>query len=169
MLSRHIANNRYMSYSLGKQILRNTSFVFSAQILVLLISIARALILPKIFPVESFGYWSVYWFYTSYVGIFCLGFNDGIYLKFGEYNYEELPHKLIRSAVRLFTWMLFSFTAICILLIVFFEDNSNIGYALLFASLNIPVMGLTSVFIYIFQITNQFKSCLLYTSDAADD
>ena len=115
MLSRHIANNRYMSYSLGKQILRNTSFVFSAQILVLLISIARALILPKIFPVESFGYWSVYWFYTSYVGIFCLGFNDGIYLKFGEYNYEELPHKLIRSAVRLFTWMLFSFTAICIL------------------------------------------------------
>ncbi|MFK2602933.1 lipopolysaccharide biosynthesis protein [Bacteroides fragilis] len=146
-----------MSYSLGKQILRNTSFVFSAQILVLLISIARALILPKIFPVESFGYWSVYWFYTSYVGIFCLGFNDGIYLKFGEYNYEELPHKLIRSAVRLFTWMLFSFTAICILLIVFFEDNSNIGYALLFASLNVPVMGLTSVFIYIFQITNQFK------------
>lgn len=146
-----------MSQSIGKQLFRNTSFVFGAQSVILLISVARALILPKIFSVENFGYWSVYWFYTSYVGLFCLGFNDGIYLKFGEYNYRELPHKLIRSSVRLFTWMLFTFTAISIFITILFVDNSNISYIILFTSLNIPVMGLTSVFIYVFQITNQFK------------
>lgn len=146
-----------MTQSIKKQVLRNTSFVFGAQSLVLLISIARALILPKIFSVDNFGYWSVYWFYTSYVGLFCLGFNDGIYLKFGEYNYNELPHKLIRSSVKLFTWMLCIFTATCIFLIYIFTDNPDIGFALLFASLNILVLGLTGVFIYVFQITNQFK------------
>ena len=60
--------------------LYNFSFVFGAQVLVLIISVLRALILPKFLPVEGFGYWEVYWFYTSYVGIFCLGYNDGIYL-----------------------------------------------------------------------------------------
>lgn len=152
-----------MSQSISKQILKNTSFVFGAQFLVLLISIARALILPKIFPLESFGYWSVYWFYTSYVGLFCLGFNDGIYLKFGEYNYRELPHKLIRSSVRLFTWILCFFTFICILLIVVFTSDLDIAFALLFVSLNILVMGLTGVFIYVFQITNQFKRYSIFS------
>lgn len=147
-----------MSQTVGRQILRNTSFVFGAQFLVLLISIVRALILPGIFSVESFGYWSVYWFYTSYVGLFCLGFNDGIYLNFGEYDYKELPHRLMRSSIRLFAWMLASFMVVCVFLINLFVDNAEISYALWFASLNIFTLGLTSVFIYIFQITNQFKS-----------
>ena len=67
-----------------KGFFKNFLYVFGAQILVLLISVARALLVPKILPVEGFGYWEIYLLYTSYVGIFALGDVDGIYLKYGE-------------------------------------------------------------------------------------
>ena len=39
--------------------LHNLSFVFGAQMLVLIISVARAFILPKFLSVDGFGYWEI--------------------------------------------------------------------------------------------------------------
>lgn len=137
--------------------LKNLSFVFGAQFLILFISVARALILPKFFSVEAFGYWEVYWFYTCYVGLFCLGYNDGIYLKYGECDIDRLPIKQIRSATRLFSGMLLLFVAVAIGGINLSGFSSEVRFALVFAALNIFVLGVMGVYIYIFQITNQFK------------
>ena len=142
---------------MAKPFLKSLSFVFGAQFLILFISIARALILPKFFSVEAFGYWEIYWFYTCYVGLFCLGYNDGIYLKYGECNIDQLPVKLIRSATRLFSGMLLLFAVVAIVCIFLLKISTEIRFASVFVALNIFVLGLTGVYIYIFQITNQFK------------
>lgn len=142
---------------------KNISFVFGAQTLILIVSVLRALILPKFLSVEGFGYWEVYWFYTTWCGLFCLGYNDGIYLKYGEYNYNQLPMKTLRSSTRIFTILLLSFSIISVLAVCFFVDNSDTSFALIFAALDIIVLGISGLCIYIFQITNQFKKYSFYS------
>ena len=136
---------------------KNFAIVFGSQALILLVSVARALILPKMFSVEDFGYWEVYWFYSTYCGLFCLGFNDGVYLKYGEFNYDQLPMKTIRSSTRLFVWMLILFSVLCELLIIGFSNNPKIKFSLSLVTFNILIVGVYTLYIYIFQITNQFK------------
>lgn len=143
--------------------LHNLSFVFGAQMLVLIISVLRAFILPKFLPVEGFGYWEIYWFYTSYVGVFCLGYNDGIYLKYGECNVEQLPLEQIRSGNRLFVIFLSLLTLLSVTLISQFVQDSQSAFSLYFAAINIFILGLTCLFIYVFQITAQFKKYSIYS------
>ena len=137
--------------------LHNLSFVFGAQSLVLIISVLRALILPKFLPVDGFGYWEIYLFYTSYAGIFCLGYNDGIYLKYGECNVEQLPMESIRSANRLFGALLSMVALLVVIVLSSVIHDSQSFFPLCFAAGNILIMGMTSVYIYVFQITGQFK------------
>lgn len=140
-----------------KGFFKNFLYVFGAQILVLLISVARALLVPKILPVEGFGYWEIYLLYTSYVGIFALGYVDGIYLKYGECNFDQLPFQKLRSATRLFCLVLVAFVILTSGLFYWLVQNPEEKLAMIFAAFNIFVLGLSSYFIYIFQITNQFK------------
>lgn len=148
-----------MSSSLKK----NVSIVFGAQMLVLIISILRAFVLPKFLPVDGFGYWEVYWFYTTYVGVLCLGYNDGIYLKYGECNLEHLPMEQLRSGNRLFVLFLSLMTILSIVAISQFVQDSKTAFALYFAAINILILGLTNLFIYVLQITAQFKKYSLYS------
>lgn len=152
-----------MSIIKSGSFLRNLSFVFGAQMLVLIISVLRALILPKFLPVEGFGYWEIYWFYTSYAGVFCLGYNDGIYLKYGECNVDQLPIEQIRSGNRLFVLFLSFVTLLSILAISFFVQDKQSAFSFCFAALNILILGVTSLFIYVFQITAQFKKYSIYS------
>ena len=51
-----------------------------------------------VLSVNDFGYWQLFIFYTSYVGFFHFGFNDGIYLLNGGKNYDELNYNEIGGA-----------------------------------------------------------------------
>lgn len=144
-------------------IIRNFSFVLVAQITILLISIARAIILPKFLSIEGFGYWEIYWFYSSYVVLFCFGYNDGLYLNYGGYNITDLPAKLIRTAnkVLLTGLIIISISVVSILLLT---GNNLVRFPFIFVLLNIPVVCLTGTLIYIFQITNKFKDYTLFST-----
>lgn len=142
---------------MAKAIIKNFSWVFFAQIIVLLISIGRAIILPKYLSVDAFGYWELYWFYSSYVALFCLGYNDGIYLQYGECNYSQLPLQSIRSSNRLFLKILTIIAIFGILLLLLLDINPDTRLVFIFVVLNIPIVCITGVLIYIYQITNQFR------------
>ena len=151
-----------MIKKLNIRVPNNLKYTFSAQVIVLIFSLLRSLILPKFLNLESFGYWQVYMLYASYVGIFSLGFNDGIYLKYGKYNYDDLPQDKLRIAIKLFAIMIAMFTIISCILSVF-EKNTDRQFALLFSGLNIFVVGLYGVFSYVLQITNRMKLYSLYS------
>lgn len=137
--------------------------MFGAQFLVLIISVVRAIILPKYLTIDGFGYWEIYWFYSSYAGVFCFGYNDGIYLKYGECDYAQLPILKIRSANLLLLGFL-SFLSIigCTFLLINF--NSDEAFSFLFVLLNVPVVCCTGILIYTLQITNQFKKYSFYSA-----
>src|SRR5690349_8391972 len=94
-----------------KKSITNFKFVFSAQSIVLLLGLLRAILIPIILSIQGFGYWQIYLFYSSYVGMFALGFNDGIYLRYGSFQYEDLPHKKLRTAIRMHVVILLIFSA----------------------------------------------------------
>lgn len=146
------------------KIVKNFSFVFFAQIIVLFISITRAIILPKFLSVDSFGYWEIYWFYSCYAAICCLGYNDGLYLRFGGIAYSALPSLMVRSANRLLAKILcfIAFTGCLIIASCF--NNYPECFPFVFVILNIPLICLTGVCIYIFQLSNQFKDYALYST-----
>ena len=78
-----------------RRILRNIIYAFAAQGISLLLSILTSLILPKFFDKANYGYWSLFLFYTGYTGFFHFGLNDGVYLKIGGTEYEDMDKKLL--------------------------------------------------------------------------
>lgn len=146
-----------MSELIFKNTLKNVFYVIGAQCIVLIISIIRSLILPVFFSVESYGYWQIYLFYSAYVGIFALGFNDGIYLRYGDNNYSALPFAKLRTSIRIFSLMSLAFSIITAILVVSLCTDKDLRFAFLFSAMNIFILGLTGIFTYILQITNQLK------------
>lgn len=141
---------------------KNIVYVLSAQGSIFILGVLKSLVLPKILGVEDFGYWQIYLFYLSYVGIFTLGFNDGIYLKYGKNRYEDLPFEKISISIRIFMLMLIVFTIImsCFSLN---EPDLNKRFALINAFFNIFLMGIYGTFVYIFQITNRMKEYSVFS------
>lgn len=84
----------------------NIKFVLFSQITVLVISMIRTLIIPKFIEVEDYAYWQTYLLYISYISIFCLGFNDGIYLKYAKEGKKALEENKISSTILIFVLLL---------------------------------------------------------------
>ncbi len=54
-------------------------------------------ILPAILSVADYGYYREYTLYLSFAYLFNLGFNDGIYIKYGGKDQEELSEEVVNS------------------------------------------------------------------------
>ena len=63
-----------------KKFIGNLIYAFAAQGLSFALSVLMSIIVPKVLSLNDFGYWQLFIFYTSYVGFFHFGFNDGVYL-----------------------------------------------------------------------------------------
>lgn len=67
-------------------------------------------VLPAVLTVSAYGHYKEYTLYISFVYLFNLGFNDGIYIKYGGENPEKVNRKELHSEhnfVRLFQFIMF--------------------------------------------------------------
>lgn len=106
--------------------------------------------------VEDYGYWQLYIFYSSYVGFFHLGWNDGIYLRYGGYEYNDL-NKLKLFSQFLSLLMLQIFFSV---LLTSFSNLLHVGdklFILRVVSLNMIITNSRFLFLYILQATNRIK------------
>ncbi|MBQ9298575.1 MAG: oligosaccharide flippase family protein [Clostridia bacterium] len=145
-----------------EEAIKNTKIAIVTQGLVLITSLIKSFIIPLLVSVESFGYWQIYLLYLPYIGLFYWGFNDGIYLRYGNYDYKDLPRKKFRSSISIFFVCLVIETIIGILLLYFF-NYSDKSLALMLVVFNIPIKGIYGTLIYVFQITNNIKKYCLYS------
>ncbi|MCR1919998.1 hypothetical protein NSA48_13360 [Frisingicoccus caecimuris] len=60
------------------------------------------LIAPRFMSVESYGYFQLYIFYLTYIGLTCLGWIDGIVLRYGGEYYDNLNKKCFSRQFQLF-------------------------------------------------------------------
>lgn len=78
-------------------LLQNFSVAVIAQGVNLLVSCLLSLFVPKVLGVEEYGYWQLFIFYSSYVGLFHFGLNDGVYLLFGGNIRSDINKETIKA------------------------------------------------------------------------
>ena len=137
-------------------IVKNIIGVTVGNISTIAAGIVVGFLLPKILPIEDYGWYKTFTLYMTYVGFFSLGIIDGIVLKYGGYDYDELDKAHFRS---FFKWYLLVhvFFACCVNLISILLDDSNLRIILLFISVNMIAVNMTGYFQQISQITRRFK------------
>lgn len=141
----------------AKKLFKNIRYIVTANFLVLGVSVLLNLFVPKFIGVKEYSYWQLYVFYSSYVGFLHFGWLDGIYLKNGGKEYDDLDSQSLGSQF----WYLFLFEAILsVMIIVFAMSFSNSPYKtiilILTASVSV-IINLRTFILYIFQTTNRIK------------
>lgn len=97
-------------------ILKNYLYLLFTQLITLGINILMSVIFPKILNMESFGYWQIFLFYSSFVGFFHFGLNDGIYLRYGGKNILIINNELLRA--QFFLLLALQIIVFCALLLI---------------------------------------------------
>ena len=105
---------------INSNLFKNISYSFIANITSMLISVLMIIFMPKILEVQDYSIWQLYVFYSSYLGFFHFGWLDGIYLRYGGYEFEKLDK--LKFSNQLYSLFLFEAIITFILLsYVYFE------------------------------------------------
>lgn len=138
-----------------KNIVKNFSYSFSANIVSLLISVLTIAIIPKLVGVTEYGYWQLYTFYLSYIVFFRFGHADGIYLKYGGMEYKNLDRKVFATQF----WLLVGAEIIISLMILIygllFIENTDRLFIIVLISLNVILVIPKTLLQIVLQATNR--------------
>lgn len=113
-------------------------------------------LLPKIIGVTDYGYYKTFTLYATYLGLFAFGFIDGIYLKYGGKNYDELD----KQSFRMFTMILFvtQFAISLILGVIFILSLSGeLKFIFICLAVYLLASNITGYYQMISQITSRFR------------
>lgn len=138
-------------------LITNFSYTLSSNLISLVISSLVILVIPKLIGVEEYGYWQLYLFYTSYVGFLHFGWNDGIYLRYGGENYNNLDKKLFFSQFWMLFILQFLLTALIFLYTYLSSNKVNEDFIYSMTALNLLLINTKGMLQYILQSTNRLK------------
>lgn len=141
--------------NLGKRFTKNLIFAFSAQGLSFVFSVLMSLLVPKVLGVEQYSYWQLFIFYSTYVGFFHFGLSDGVYLRYGGTEFEDLDKESIGSQFKLMIiWQII--ICICVLpFLLHFAGNTERQYIWILVAVYLVVANATWYLGYIFQAANR--------------
>ena len=145
-----------MSAHQTSDFVRHFLLVFGSQLVVFASGLIKALVVPVALGVSDYGYWQIYVFYVVYVGVFTLGHNDGIYLKYGGYRFEDLPFATLRASNVMHVLLLaMGATLIAVFAVTATDPKREIVFLAMAA--NILVLGTTSNISLSLQAANRMK------------
>lgn len=140
-----------------KKLAENISVAMIAQMVNMLVSIATVILAPKVMGAEQYGYWQLFIFYGSYVGLFQLGINDGVYLLNGGVERDSINRRSIASQF----WFSVAYQLAMVTAVIPFVLNANFGgsreFVLLAIAIFLVIYNATSYIGYVFQAMNETK------------
>lgn len=143
--------------------IKNMSYTVLSNLITMLVSTLVILIIPKLIGVEEYGYWQLYLFYSVYIGFLHFGWNDGIYLRYGGEEYQNLDKPLFFSQ---FLSLLLSQVFLGIVLWFgsdFFISNTDRIFILKMLALSVFMVNCRMMLLLILQATNRFKEFAVVT------
>ncbi|WP_455056775.1 lipopolysaccharide biosynthesis protein [Jutongia sp.] len=137
---------------------QNIMYAFGAQGISMVLSLLMSLFLPKVLGVKEYSYWQLFVFYISYAGFFHLGENDGMYLKQGGKNYDELDYSLLNTNLFLITcFQTITMIVGCIMLWIIDIADANRIFVLICAMIYMIIYNYSGYLSYILQISNRIR------------
>lgn len=140
-----------------KGILKNFSYSFAANITSTLISMVLVAFVPKLLGQTEYSYWQLYVFYTGYVGFFHFGLADGIYLRYGGKEYDEVPKPLFHFQFWTLVCCEILLAIVMSLFVIFLIPNSDKILILLLTALCCVLVLPRTMLQYVLQGTNRIK------------
>lgn len=141
----------------SKKILKNIFYSIFSNATTLLISTFITLVIPKILGVKEFGNWQLYIFYTSYVGLLHFGWNDGIYLRYAGYKYEDLEKRLFFTQFIILVIFQIIIAIIFIFLNYTFIFETDRLFIKIMVFISMVIVNTRLMYNYILQITLKIK------------
>lgn len=139
-----------------KQITKNLIISLSAQVISLVTSFVLGFIVPKFIDEYQYAYWQTFLLYISYVTLLHFGLLDGIVLRYGQYDYDELDKPLMRSQFKLLLIVLSIIAFLICLFSFFFIEDTNY-YIIVLVACGIVTKNVFTYASYTFQITNRIN------------
>ncbi len=140
-----------------RRLLKNFSLSFSANIISLVVSTLITFIAPIYLDGIGYGYYQLYAFYIVYIAYLHFGLVDGIILRHGGEEYENLPKGIFNKQFKYY-FIMQIFFSLCVIASSFFYLNQLERLIVIFC------VGISIVFylprLYfqgIFQATNRIK------------
>ena len=140
-----------------RSIMHNFAYAFSAQGLSFFLSIVQSLLVPKLLGVEQYAYWQLFCFYTSYVGFFHLGLNDGVYLINGGKTRITINKRSINS--QYVTGLIFQTMISFLVAFAAFEGNlgRNRTFVLACTAVFMVIQNAAGYLMFVLQAMNETK------------
>ena len=127
--------------------------IFMANILNLIFNLLTNFLLPKYLSVDSYAAIKTFQLYTMYIGIFALGYSDGMYLRYGGKELKEIDTKELKSGMYSFRIMMIIQSVILIPIAIFYKNKVVIAFVL-----TIFTMNMISYFKNLYQAVGEFKT-----------
>ena len=127
--------------------------ILLANIINMVFNLLTNFLLPKYLSVDSYAAIKTFQVYTTYVGIFALGYADGMYLRYGGKEIDKIDRKELKTGMVSFRTMMLIESAILIPLALLFRDRIIIAFAMTIMSAN-----MASYFKNLYQAVGEFKS-----------
>lgn len=136
-----------------------TDIVFSllSGVFVLALSLALGFFLPKYISIEAYAQYKTYILYAGFVGFFHFGFINGVYLKYGHYDYDDLPRETFRKYTGFLVLSQLAVQAVLMILLICILKADAFRSPFFFVILNIPLININCYFNLINQFTKRFR------------
>lgn len=135
----------------------NLIMAFLAQAVSLSSSVLVSFVVPKLIGIKEFSYWQMFIFYVTYINLSRLGIIDGLYLRLGGKNRDELDIRLLGTE-----WRVFSFfqiiVGVVIYIIVYFSNMSTDRRLVLYwCCICLIIINSSNYLSYVLQAINKTK------------
>lgn len=132
---------------------RNAFLSLAANSLTLVVSFLSVAFLPLAVSIETYGYWNLYLLITGFVYVLSLGLNDGVYLRQGGKDFQDLKWPVLSRLFGLLSvWTLIVALALFVILGYFTQVPTIIVVGL---ASSVPLMVLRSFLTYLLQSTGR--------------
>lgn len=136
--------------------IKNIAVVTLGNMTTILSGVIVGLFLPKILSVADYGWLKTFTLYTNYVGFFHLGVIDGIVLKHGGDDYNQLDRPLFRNYFRWYS-IIHLFFFLALMIISGFIKEENYRFICIMFGIYLVAANFAGYFQQISQITQRFK------------
>ncbi len=111
--------------------------IMSANIITMVIGILTNFLLPKYLSIESYSMVKTYALYITYAGFFSLGYNDGMYLKYGGLSIDSIDKESIAKNFINYFLLIILMTFLVLIVGLFLKDSIVIAFSFGIFSYNI--------------------------------
>lgn len=148
-----------------KAFISNMLYSLASNALNLIVTTATSLLIPILLgaEIEQYGYYQIYVFYTAYIGFFHFGLCDGILLKEGGKEYNQLDKHVY--SFQFYGLAILEVIICCTIVTIFsvqYVDENSLFIAFAFG-INLIIYLPRNFLAYIMQSTNRIKESSLIT------